>query len=560
MTVINPRTGEVVALEGWQSIDIVETFDGTTGTINGLSVQPAFAAMRELSTELLIAFHRQLCYRLRVIDITDDFTANDHTVSVTCVGWENLLQRRILYLPRTYTNLDQHLWAWELIFFTQTLEDLGIRQAADFALSGVLRTQTVQRGQTIAEAIDTIAGSSNGFDWWIDEYLKLHAQTPRRLNPIDLDIAWGSGAMTVTRATATENYASSILAIGATNDTVIDGVTYPPPTPQIRELSDMNPFGRWERTVFYNDIVTNASLGEKALWHLSDSMTLRPTYDIDLTPGVWQPNMRPGTTFTLRVKSPPRLDFRVKVRIETLSISLDTNGTESVQVSCRAEQAEFDMLPRGISKYLIPAVSTVTTPFRPVPANFFLSAAVRKTALSGVPETIAAQAGMAGSDVGWQWRISADGSHEFHYSVDGTTAGPTIVAATPTEMNERYDPNADFYIGFSFIRDPTETYVQSWLSYDGVNWNGFGNVGVGAHPAVFSSTAPVRIGGFGASQTDRWDGRIYWVEMRDHPLPGFGDVVWRFDSEDWTTGLSYTDPRGGSGRCRWRRWSIRPAI
>lgn len=335
----DPRSGDEVALEGWQSFDVTENFDGTSGSLEIPVGAQALNFVQELVTDLLMYFDHRLVYRMRIIDSEDTLTTESHTVSLDLLDYRGLLSRRVLFDDFELA-LDQHLWAWTLIEYTQGFEDLGIRRAPDFAPSGQGRDRVVEKGKTVTEAIDELAQTDNGFDWWIDENLLFHAQTPRRLFDTGLDVLWGAEVASLTRGNAVDTYADVILAIGATGDTTLPGGTvYPPPDPVILEQS-VKPFGRWERSVSYSDIVTEESLVGRAVWHLADSTTLRPQYNIELTQGVWVPAVRPGGTFLLRVRSRPRLDLRVLTRIETVSLTLDPNGVEIVKLGCRAEEAE----------------------------------------------------------------------------------------------------------------------------------------------------------------------------------------------------------------------------
>lgn len=365
VVLLDPQTGGQLAFEGWQTISISENFDGVTVTVDVPASAPVLGAVRELMTDLLFYFDHDLIYRVRVLNAQDSLTTEDHTVSLDCVDYARLLSHRVLFADSVQSK-DQHLWAWDFIAYTQNFEDLGIRQADDFAASGQNRDRVVQKGKTIVEAIDELASTDNGFDWWIDQFLRFHAQTPRRLFDIGLDLLWGAGAAALTRANAVDTYASVVFAIGATSETTIPGGgTYPPPTPVIRELAT-KPYGRWERTVSLSDIVTDASLESAALWHLADSSTLRPQYTVELTHGVWLPVIRPGGMFTLRVDSRPRLHLKVLTRVETVSLNLETDGVEQVSLGCRAEEPEIALSPPGPIPILPPqphCTDVLTEPF-----------------------------------------------------------------------------------------------------------------------------------------------------------------------------------------------------
>lgn len=341
----DPATGAELALLDWLDLSLTENFDGITGklTIPGNSEQLAW--IRVLLVDVLVYSDRALTYRMRVVNADDKLTTEAHTVTLELAGYEHLLSRRVLFDDMDRAE-DQHLWAWDIVTYTQAFQDLGIRQAEGFLPAGQNRDRLVQKGKTITEAINELAENDNGFDWWIDADLKFHAMTPRRFIPFDVDWSWGGEVASFDRKGVADAYASVVYVLGATNETTMpSGTVYPPPPPVLRELTD-KPYGRWERTVSYSDIVTEESLTGKAIWHLADSSTMRPLYNLELTAGAWTPKIRPGTTFLFRARSRPRLDFKVQVRVEQVQLKLDGNGVEEVKLATRAETAEEWLIPR----------------------------------------------------------------------------------------------------------------------------------------------------------------------------------------------------------------------
>ena len=68
--------------------------------------------------------------------------------------------------------------------------------------------------------------------------------------------------------------------------------------------------------------------------------------------------------------------------------------------------------------------------------------------------------------------------------------------------------------------------------------------GFGQPKVLFDSTLPVIIGQ-NAEGTNKFNGRIYWMECRSGLDPAAGTVLWRFDASEYPgTGTSYVDPRG----------------
>ena len=113
---------------------------------------------------------------------------------------------------------------------------------------------------------------------------------------------------------------------------------YPPPDPQVVQLVN-KPLGLWEMTTSDTDVITTASLLEKAKWHLGDKGNVRPSYKLMLEPGIWQPIFGVGDIVMLRIDT-VRANVKVPIRIEELAIVCTSDGAETVSMSVRAEEPE----------------------------------------------------------------------------------------------------------------------------------------------------------------------------------------------------------------------------
>ncbi|MGB5244469.1 MAG: hypothetical protein WBN50_12680, partial [Lutimonas sp.] len=240
---------------------------------------------------------------------------------------------------------DQNDLAWRLIEHTQGYETLGITRG-NSGKHGKSRSRTIRRGVTIRAALNDIAQVEDGFDWWIDENLEFHTQTPRRERSIDVGgglrtLGWGQGCTEITRSGAADEYASRVVSIGARNETILPGGrVYPPPDPQVVRASDM-PYGLWERAFSYPDVLTTATLRERAIWNLGEIASLRASYSCVFEPGLWNPNIQIGDLFELRIDSRPRTFIRELARIEELQIQVEPDGREVVTVQARVENTEI---------------------------------------------------------------------------------------------------------------------------------------------------------------------------------------------------------------------------
>ena len=359
---LDPPTGEELALN-WTNIQITDNFEGTSATIEVPGERPELSFITDLRTDVQLYSDHVLAYTLRVMHSDDAFTPESHTVTLTCQSYEAILSRRVLFaeyqtkVGATPGAIDQHEIAWQLIAYTQQYDNLGIVKSADWAASGVTQDRIVQRGRTIAEAINEIATTNTGFDWWIDQNKKLHAKSPRLVFDTGLDLIWGARVTSFNRTSGSDSYDSVVMVIGAETETTIGSTTYPPPAVAVRALPS-RPFGRWERAYSYSELVTTASVAAKADWHLADSAKRRASYSVILATGVWNQAIRPGGLVSLRARSLPRIDFRVSCRIEELGISISPDGAEDVTLGLRAEGPEVQITPTPNTTPEVPIITT----------------------------------------------------------------------------------------------------------------------------------------------------------------------------------------------------------
>ena len=96
-TVVLLTHGHEYVLDQWTAMNITDTMDGPRASIEVNGLEPMLVYIRELVTDMLWYRNDQLLYRMRVIDADDTFTRDAHIVKFECVGYEKLLDRRILY-------------------------------------------------------------------------------------------------------------------------------------------------------------------------------------------------------------------------------------------------------------------------------------------------------------------------------------------------------------------------------------------------------------------------------------------------------------------------------
>ena len=344
--VMRRADGAEWAITHWTQAEVTWNFEGVTLQITLPGTDPVVAYLTVLTTDILVYRDQVFIHRLRVVDASDVFDAENHMLTLIAVDYGQLLRRRVLFHDREIDK-DQFDAAWDLIAYTQTYESFGITRGTT-GTSGQNRERVLQRGQTISDAINEMARNDNGFDWWVDRDLKFWMQNPRRLRNLDIEWKWGVEVREISRTGAASEYASVVFVIGATSDTEINGKTYPPPVPVPQAATSM-PYGRWERTYSYTDVVTASALLTKGNFHLKDLTAMRATYAITIEPNVWQPlEITIGDLFWLRIESPPRMNVRSQVRIEEIKISLTTES-EVVTMSVRSEQPE-EVIPSPVQE------------------------------------------------------------------------------------------------------------------------------------------------------------------------------------------------------------------
>lgn len=339
---------EEYAFNGWQSISATQSFEGMDCTIDVPGAEPTLRYAIEMVSDIKLYRDNVLVHRFRLVEAAHSFDENHHTVNLIFHSYKLLLQRRILKTDLDLS-MDQHTWAWYLVNYTQQFMSLGLNNGTTPA--GVTRSRKIRNGTTIRDAIDDVAAVDGGFDWWFDNELYLRCQTPRRLKARDIEWGWGAQVRSFTRESVAKSYSSGVLLLGSQNTvTLPSGTTYPPPNPVYYELRN-KPYGLWETTFSYPDIVTQQSLADRAVYHSRDSSMMKPTYSLTLEPSIWDPSFAPGDTLTLRVDDRPSMHFKVKIRLEEFQLKIDGNGGEEISVSARAESEEVYIHAYELPRY-----------------------------------------------------------------------------------------------------------------------------------------------------------------------------------------------------------------
>lgn len=195
--------------------------------------------------------------------------------------------------------------------------------------------------------------------------------------------------------------------------------------------------------------------------------------------------------------------------------------------------------------YLTPTVGTVTTPDPgPLPNQCTFVFKVRGP---GTGNGVVAAQYEASGQFSWSLtRIPPSGNLFANVSPTGTATGQQSA-----NMPSQAVTAADEFLAcsFNFNDGAGNRRYQPHTSPDGIAWTPR-TVSTAATIAPFDSNSIMRVGARSGGATERFDGRIYWVELRTGLDPAAGAVVWRFDADDYPgTGTTYTDPRG-------RTWTL----
>lgn len=351
----------------------------------------------ELATDLYVFRRRdledarELLYRGRIGKTADSISADGHEVTVPSTSYKGVLKRRLLMTGFSSANsaytvgdssgngrgqrwgvgntingspspsIDQMVIAWELVDGIQQLSngDLGIVNGVGQS-SGKLRDRTFQMGDPIADQIDSLSDVIDGFDWDItptytngSSGLKLDRWYRARgivRNEVLAYLQSGSNLRSVQRQVDSSDFANAIRSKGRAPESSgsVQGVE---PAP-VERYATPGPEGRWDK-LFDEDSTTAAGLAERADWRVADASLIRPSYTVELKPGVWRgpDHFWLGDTVKLVVQS-GRLNVQTDVRVQTIDISIDDNGDESVSVTLGYPKKDFKSKLSSIDRRL----------------------------------------------------------------------------------------------------------------------------------------------------------------------------------------------------------------
>lgn len=133
-----------------------------------------------LTRDILVSRDGVALERVRVIRPHRKGDGRTHMTQVSCLGYRELLARRMLMGALSYTAIDQGTIAWNLIAHiqAQTGGNMGITQGT--TTTGILRDRSFTAGQYAGQEIERLSKAADGFDWEIDADLAFQVFHPQR--------------------------------------------------------------------------------------------------------------------------------------------------------------------------------------------------------------------------------------------------------------------------------------------------------------------------------------------------------------------------------------------
>jgi hypothetical protein len=312
----------------------------------------ALSGPLELSSDVVVSRRgsdgtMKAIFRGRITGSTETHQDDQHDIQFVVTDYRGMLDRRVLWPddPLEYDNLDVAEIAWTLIQNNQTLSgdyDLGITQGVGYPTGNVV-TRTFTAGSTVGESIEQLGNSSggpslSGFDWEVDVNLKFNVYYPQRGTDHGVNLVYGDNMVGFTKTVNPDYYANYVLMTGGkpshaqlANGDVNQWVRQP------AFLSALIPsgVGVWEQHHADPSQTLAAVLQQEAAGWLTDyGYIWDQTFVVTLPAGVWDPaTLWVGDTAHLTMQV-GRLDMaNVAKRVDQLTVTLDDNGVELVQVN-----------------------------------------------------------------------------------------------------------------------------------------------------------------------------------------------------------------------------------
>lgn len=283
---------------------------------------PSAYFFTELATDIVI-FRDGIKIARNVVTSTRDIIDEDsHYIDVTTMDYRGRLAFRRVLTTQTFTAQDDTSIAFQAITNAQAEPngDMGITLGV--VPVGVPLTGSFPAGISVADAINLVANVDDGFDWEIDEELRLNVFRVRG-RVADRILDYGGLLKGVSREFAAAEFANSVRASG--DDSI----------PSVVAGAGDAVVGRWDRQVGFPQVNNSTLLTGLAIDELNRSVDQSVTFSVRLrqSEGIqrWNGLSDIGLGDTIRlVVYANRLEVNNLTRVREIDVTVSDDGGEEV--------------------------------------------------------------------------------------------------------------------------------------------------------------------------------------------------------------------------------------
>jgi hypothetical protein len=302
----------------------------------------------------------------------DTISETTHTVNVAAADYRAFLARPPV-MAKTYAATDQAKIVQDIVMnaWAATIGGAGtdpgivwhgIRNpdgtAAASDLTGIVRDRTYLGSEHVAEIIDNLADTVNGFEWGVDpvepsgqpvggnnQTALVNLYWPQRGVVQPFVAEWGITVASLSRSVNSTDFANWVRLDGTpTGDGSTKAALYSVASGDALANPQLHPEGLWPVLDSNPDVTVQATLDQQAAGELAQLSTVTPAYTLRLVPGAWiNPGQWPGVaagpgsvwlgdTITLRIRS-GRLNVNTTVRVLGLDFDIDDSGQERITLT-----------------------------------------------------------------------------------------------------------------------------------------------------------------------------------------------------------------------------------
>lgn len=352
---------ELIAPRSRQLATALDKPDEFTFSLPGRSTEAAM--IRELEHEIRVSRFSDrtgtyLPMMRGVITQTEDTVSEqEHTVNYTVSDYAQLMHRRYVTHPLTYTQADQDVIVADLCgragpnFHTSTVAVWGpsawlplavTRRNPDgtarAALSGQLRDRTYAPDKAFGEAVDDLAAVVGGFDWATDpDGAGIDIYYPARgVQRTAFAFTYGGTVRALTRTLSSTNFANYWRVSGQTPTDADRPIWAEGWTADAHDLVTQ-PAGMWQSTESMADVTIQQTLADRVAANLADTGVWIPAYTLTMRPGAYE--IGPAGDFALGDLVALHVDSgRIHVegewvRVLAVTFDIGDDGQEDIEVT-----------------------------------------------------------------------------------------------------------------------------------------------------------------------------------------------------------------------------------